>query len=86
MANQWQIEILVSGTVIIYGQGRGGGSRRIVSQWNLPDFSPPLPASALCSISMIPLISHQFSVFPLPPPLILYKRRLIPLNNNYSLR
>lgn len=30
--------------------------------------SPPPPASALCSISMIPLISHQFSVFPLPPP------------------
>ena len=46
---------------------------------------PPPPASALCSISMIPLISHQSSVFPLPP-LILYKRRLIPLNNNYSLR
>ena len=45
MANQWQIEILVSGSVKIYGQGRGGGSRRIVvvSQWNLPDLSPPPP-------------------------------------------
>ena len=48
---------------LLPGEGRGG-SRRIVvaSQWN----DPPPPATALCSISMIPFIGHQFSVFPSP--------------------
>ena len=55
---------------LLPGEG-GRGSRRIVvvSQWNLPDFSPP-PATTLCSISMIPFIGHQFSVF--PPPLLYF--------------
>ena len=48
----------------------GGGGGEVGGLWLCHNGMIPPPATALCSISMIPFIGHQFSVF--PPPLLYF--------------